>query len=353
MVGFQFSDMMWETRRHLRDLTSVIGQPIIPDPGSSLAEQPSASAASGSRGVMSSIGDERCRDSRLASSHKICILDARFCLPQLVSADHHILRSSEARAIVSGLEDLLYTALGNLLDQKSRGRPDQALPCVEYARASGSHNDIELELRLISSLITSARQISINTQSRDQTGRQLGAILQQQRKRKRVIINEGLLMLSSVKRHRMTGPESSSWAHFEVAGEEFLGTVTFFPANPLSSFMVIASVHQEELRGRTYSETPRLCVNRVLPCDAPVFKTVQGGRVEELQALISEGKASLRDRDVNGLSLLHVSAPSEVVTVWRRSLANGQVAIVCSLSTDSVPLPCRWGCRCERNCRQE
>lgn len=307
---------MWETRRHLRDLTSAIGQPIVLDPDSPLAEQASASKASGRRGAMSLIGDERRQVPRLARSREVCILDARFCLPQLVSADHHILRSSEARAVVSGLEDLLYTALGTLLDQKSKGKPSQALGCVEYARASGCHNDIELELRLISSLITSARQISINTQSRDQSGRQLGTILQQQRKRKRVTINEGLLMLSSVKRHRVTGPKNSSWAHFEVAGEEFLGTVTFFPANPLSSFMVIASVHQEELRSRTYSETPRLCVNRVLPCDAPVFKAVQGGRVEELQALISEGKASLRDRDVNGLSLLHVSAPSEVPTGW-------------------------------------
>ena len=57
-----------------------------------------------------------------------------------------------------------------------------------------------------------------------------------------------------------------------------------------------------------FSAIPTLWVYNVLAMDSPVFRIVREGRLKEFQALLREGKASLRDQDENGTPLLHVSA---------------------------------------------
>ena len=56
-----------------------------------------------------------------------------------------------------------------------------------------------------------------------------------------------------------------------------------------------------------YSGIPYLSVHNVLPRTSPVFEIVRQGRLREFQALLREGKASLRDQDEDGASLLFVS----------------------------------------------
>jgi hypothetical protein len=58
-----------------------------------------------------------------------------------------------------------------------------------------------------------------------------------------------------------------------------------------------------------FSAIPQLLVYNVLPANSPVFSIVQQGRLREFQALLCEGKASLRDQDEHGASLLFVSVP--------------------------------------------
>lgn len=57
-----------------------------------------------------------------------------------------------------------------------------------------------------------------------------------------------------------------------------------------------------------FSTIPRLFVNNILPANSPVFSVVRQGRMDEFQALLREGKASLRDHDEYGASLLMVRA---------------------------------------------
>ena len=233
-------------------------------------------------------------------------------IPHLICREEYLLQSMEARAVASLLEQMLSAAVDRLSARtvgiRRPSHPDSKDLILAPERRIGAGNAIELELRLISSLIASSRQISVNRCGRQKPCREQGIIVSQQRKREKISIDEGLLMLTSLRRSRLpmtTNAETSSYTHFRAAGQEFRGTVSFFPASPLSSLMIIASVHQEEVRGGTYCETPRLCVNRLLPSDARVFHLVREGKLEELQAMISRGEASLRDRDVQGMSLLH------------------------------------------------
>lgn len=229
----------------------------------------------------------------LPRRQRTSIMEGLIRLSEFLNTDNRILRSMEARAVMDGLERLLCAALDHI--------------------SSRQYNDglssIELELKLIQSLITSSRQISINKLGQSEPSQVRGTIVHQQRKRKRISLHDGLLMLTSLKRSRLPVDaisETSTCAHFEAAGHEFLGTVTFFPANPLSSLMIIASVHQEELRGgHTYCKIPRLLVSNLLPSDAPIFGLAREGRVQDLQAMASQGRISLQVRDVNGMTLLH------------------------------------------------
>ena len=65
--------------------------------------------------------------------------------------------------------------------------------------------------------------------------------------------------------------------------------------------------HQSYGHTSVVSSIPMLNVNRVLPASAPVFSIVQEGRLHEFKALLRDRKATIRDYDEYGASLLHVS----------------------------------------------
>ena len=67
------------------------------------------------------------------------------------------------------------------------------------------------------------------------------------------------------------------------------------------------SIRQTHGYGGVFLSIPHLLIHNVLPASAPVFSIVREGRLDEFKALLQEGKASLRDHDEYGGSLLFVS----------------------------------------------
>ena len=297
---------MWESRIYLQALTTAMA--LHPP----FASEPGMLPASSCHCAQSTIATRRDPELKAVTdtrSSQAAYFGGLIHLPLLLHAENRILQSSDARAVVEGLEKLLYSALEHMSSRQPQSPHHPAGGLVPVS-GSGFCTDIQAELKLIWSLITSSRQIIVNQPGPAPRSCQKGEVIDQQRKRKRITMDDGLLMLTSLKRNRVPAAamgNTSTHTHFKAAGQEFLGTVTFFPTNPLFSLMIIASVHQEEVRGGLYCETPRLCVSRLLPSDAPVFHLAREGRIADLQALISQGKASLRDRDANGMSLLHHS----------------------------------------------
>lgn len=72
--------------------------------------------------------------------------------------------------------------------------------------------------------------------------------------------------------------------------------------------MLEVTVSQAQLLAGSFLSIPNLSVNNVISRDSEVFKLAQQGRTDDILALIADGKASLRDRDELGWSLLHVSS---------------------------------------------
>jgi len=68
-----------------------------------------------------------------------------------------------------------------------------------------------------------------------------------------------------------------------------------------------AVTHQRHDRRGTYSAIPTLSINNILPFGSLVFTLVEQGRMTEFLEMLRSGKASLRDHDEYGASLLFVS----------------------------------------------
>jgi hypothetical protein len=71
---------------------------------------------------------------------------------------------------------------------------------------------------------------------------------------------------------------------------------------------IMVNIRQTHTSDGVFSAIPHLIAYNVLPADSPVFSIVRQGRLPEFQALLREGKVSLRDQDEYGAPLLFVSS---------------------------------------------
>ncbi len=105
---------------------------------------------------------------------------------------------------------------------------------------------------------------------------------------------------------RRTSLQSRSESPAEME-EEVTTSVTLTSGRSQARRAMRLDMRQTHSHDGVFSAIPHLLVYNVLPADSPVFSIVQGGRLREFQALLREGKASLRDQDEYGAPLLFVS----------------------------------------------
>ncbi|KAL8294547.1 hypothetical protein RB600_000472 [Gaeumannomyces tritici] len=68
---------------------------------------------------------------------------------------------------------------------------------------------------------------------------------------------------------------------------------------------------------------PIVAVYRVVPNNSDVFQSIKDGRLDKLIRLISDGKASLKDRDESGVSLLHYACDVHSPDICKFLLEHG------------------------------
>ena len=97
----------------------------------------------------------------------------------------------------------------------------------------------------------------------------------------------------------------SSW---QSPVEDVTTSITIIPSAEMKvrQILKITTRRSDEGHG-VFLSIPVLWVNNVVPADSPVFSVVKEGRLEEFMELLQDGRASLRDHDEYGASLLHVS----------------------------------------------
>lgn len=85
-----------------------------------------------------------------------------------------------------------------------------------------------------------------------------------------------------------------------------VASITFRPSD--ENWMLNISAFQSQIFGGSVQSIPRISVSPIVPNDSLVFRLVREGQLEEFLMLLAEGKASIRDHDEQGMSLLHVSS---------------------------------------------
>ena len=124
--------------------------------------------------------------------------------------------------------------------------------------------------------------------------------------------------LSVVVRRQQSQPnQPDSRSPSQIEEEEVTTSVSLVSRSSPGQRRVKAEVkvRQTYSCNGVFSAIPHFLVSNVLPAGSPVFSIVQQGRLREFQDLLREGKASLRDQDEYGASLLFVSTlvcPSDI-----------------------------------------
>ncbi|RSL69872.1 hypothetical protein CEP53_002038 [Fusarium sp. AF-6] len=220
-------------------------------------------------------------------------------LMRLVERKPCIVDSENAEELVGDLEHLL----------RSARRDAAAIRPLETTPDHSNDENVSKELKLITSLILSAPSINVNQTAPLSLVKAMsrGTIIHQERKRKIFDIGEGVVTLTSTKRQcRHPEQPEDAMSRQTTEGREFAAKLVFKPRN--TSTMLTVSVSQAQVRYDTFTSIlPQITVNNILHADSLVFSVAANGTVQELLALVAEGRASLHDHDTYGQSLLHRS----------------------------------------------
>ncbi|KAI0101384.1 ankyrin repeat-containing domain protein [Nemania sp. FL0031] len=131
--------------------------------------------------------------------------------------------------------------------------------------------------------------------------------------------NLGTLSLLVTKRARVSHLEGT----LEESDCEVRTMVLSFLPRDLRQFMIIASTNQGDFLPSSMLPISRLAVNRVLPFGSRVFGVAMVGTLQELQAMLRDGAATLKDHDEYGLNLLFYAAQNRRIEMLAYLLENG------------------------------
>lgn len=90
---------------------------------------------------------------------------------------------------------------------------------------------------------------------------------------------------------------------------EFAANLTFMSSCPELKLKLSAAFYQRMLsEGGYFIIPPMLSVHVMIPDDSEIFRLIKDDNLQGVMKLLDQGRASLRDCDTKGRSLLSVSA---------------------------------------------
>ncbi|TRX90016.1 hypothetical protein FHL15_009117 [Xylaria flabelliformis] len=164
-------------------------------------------------------------------------------------------------------------------------------------------------------------KIRVNQESSEPNGTPSPAV-RQERKYTRVLLGDlgtVSLVVTKCMQASTTGEGNSTEINYTCRTT----VLSFIPQDPRQFAMIVASATQRSTANESITPISRLAVNRVLQVGSRVFTVVRNGRLQELQTMLREGKATLRDHDEYGASLLFYAAYSRQVEMCKFLLENG------------------------------
>ncbi|KAF4445332.1 hypothetical protein F53441_10881 [Fusarium austroafricanum] len=231
-------------------------------------------------------------------------------LSSLVDYDGLTLDADDAEQIVNDLRRFVVLAKERLI-----AKSNQSYNSFVYNTSTEVDDKaLRRDLKLIEGLILSAPIIAINQSvpgsKKLRSYLPHGTIIEQKRRREEIDVDHGRLTISTNKRRRICKGASSSTSGNINTFRDVVANIVFRPSK--SPWMFSVSLSQGQLFDRSIQSIPRISVCRIIADNSPVFTLVKNGQLKELKMLLQEGKATLRDHDEQGMSLLHYAATATV-----------------------------------------
>lgn len=208
--------------------------------------------------------------------------------------------------------DAIIQSLGSILGAAKRHAADAAQGILaraitQFTKRHGSHGVTLNSQGMKSTHAWPSRDLNeMLDQATSHQSKRKSGVLERDLMFQQIPLTTGSLMF---KRRRTTRMASSGadWAG-EGRQRDCVTTAAFLLNNTQNPYMIIASEYSMQYSKRQgVLSMSYLSINPVLPTSSRVFQVAESGTVQQLREMLQNGEASLRDTDVYGCSLLHVS----------------------------------------------
>ncbi|CCT67836.1 uncharacterized protein FFUJ_14543 [Fusarium fujikuroi IMI 58289] len=218
-------------------------------------------------------------------------------LMRLLEKKPCVVESDDSEELLKDIEHLLDCIRNDAEPAESEGVCQNCSP------------DVSKELRLMANIILSSPSMMINqTDATKRFWRPAGEqlLISQEPKRKAFETEDGVVTVTTTKRHRKSPREGKNEKAKDEARRDFLAKLTY--TSKRTKKMLTLSVNQGQLLLNSFScMLPCITICNILPINSLVFDTARNDTVQDLVGLFEGGKAGIHDHDINGWSLLHHS----------------------------------------------
>ncbi|KAL0256667.1 hypothetical protein SLS55_009063 [Diplodia seriata] len=239
------------------------------------------------------------------AAHSFDILSSITRLCGLVNAKEKTVGSSEAVEIIEDLEVLLNTiqdAPASVAGEKRKRDDETAVEKSDIKRAKG--------------ILTSAYHVKVNNEKRILRARDPTRSVDK-RTSKAVTTEDGTLLLRT-----RTRSENDASMDEKILG--FAANLTFMSSRPEIRMKISACFYQRMLSEGSYLIIPpMLSVHVIVPDDSDIFKLIKNDDLRGVVELLEQGRASLRDCDTKGRSLLSYASYAKSADICRFLVERG------------------------------
>ncbi|KAL8941817.1 MAG: hypothetical protein Q9216_002017 [Gyalolechia sp. 2 TL-2023] len=169
--------------------------------------------------------------------------------------------------------------------------------------------DVPYEVKKILGVLTASRAVQITRSNSARMPRE--DLKRQKRTRQSMEVYDMAELEAVVSFKSIAYGKSTAWCDtgkgpMRIVHDTLQGRIQILPKNSDKITKISASFTQQFSRSGSSSPYPRLTFHPIIPDGADIFVAVENGDVTRILELLDNGKASLRDCDCDGRSLLNV-----------------------------------------------
>ncbi|KAJ9614645.1 hypothetical protein H2200_002782 [Cladophialophora chaetospira] len=236
-------------------------------------------------------------------------------LSQLAHEESRAMHSMEAEDIAEDIDVLISALLAHHEPERSLNRKrkhsDSDFQAVESERP----------LKLIKNIVNTSNSIRVNPEGSALLKYTSNSPKAVERRNDTYVLPHGRASVST-KITKALGSSKGS-RYDDATTQVFSATLEYLPSSNFAYAKIVASVvHRAGLFGST-TLYPSLTVSPIVPAQSEVFAAIKTGDLTGLKSLLQEGRASLKDCDPQGRSLLGYACFNDKPAICKFLLENG------------------------------